>query len=802
MPIITPDIYWRLNISASTTGIAANSVKIAEIDFRETAGVDQGNTATLAFASSGDMSLAFDDLPATSWDAAGATLPQTIGLTINTPVVEVMIQADAVDASTAPSYFTIERSTDSGATWTIIKTVSGLTAWSAGEVRLFPVSTGAVIPNTAPVITSNGGGSSVAITMPENTTYVTTVTADDAEYNSILFTTIGGADVALFTIGSSSGVLEFITAPDYENPTDYLQDNTYYVTVQADDGNGGLDEQTILVTVTDVQEAKQGLVWTPVVSVGGVDISASVTGSIRVEADESASVIAEFVMRPGAGSISAGDWLGAAVTIDYRAVVGVGAVQSNIFTGTVDQALYDPNARLTTFNCTDDMQGKFEAMTQAEIDALIVNSRWSKAVFGDYKDGWLYLENVLSTYPQSYDYNVDGVTGTLVDWAAKVTPDFSYDDTSIIDKSIKYSIIPKRELFNKYTITYSYRFGRLLHRDHIFSWSRKFCPYLAKSHELPSREMIMTAATSAGWNVTSEIVFDELPPTNSDPCSSGSAWVLTEAAKELLTLGAIWAASKRWSQDATEEYTITVQAPQSIAWLGEIAYTEAASNQTELNADGWADGIKTPIGRRNSQGDTVQDKYDRTVSDNDIETLIARARTEILASHRTNFVTANIELNPLLQRFHTVRLDANGIVGQGKVASYSHVMDIDRGEAISSVKIAVSLNGGSASGGNTFIEPPTAPNTDPVSAGPQSRTYLETRLGGDDSVPVFDDAWNGFTGNYSEIVGTPTDDQFYQRRFKVTTPDINQDAIDAADGVTAATYSYNIPNETLTITVS
>ena len=69
----------------------------------------------------------------------------------------------------------------------------------------------------------------------------------------------GGADLALFTINSSSGVLSFVSAPDYELPADAGGNNVYDVTVQVSDGSL-TDTQAIAVTITDVDEFDVGAV--------------------------------------------------------------------------------------------------------------------------------------------------------------------------------------------------------------------------------------------------------------------------------------------------------------------------------------------------------------------------------------------------------------------------------------------------------------------------------------------------------------------------------------------------------------
>ena len=88
-----------------------------------------------------------------------------------------------------------------------------------------------------PAITSNGGGATAAVSVPENTTAVTTVTATDPDPGTTLTYAIsGGADAAKFAINNATGVLTFVTPPDFENPASAAGTNVYQVTVQASDG--------------------------------------------------------------------------------------------------------------------------------------------------------------------------------------------------------------------------------------------------------------------------------------------------------------------------------------------------------------------------------------------------------------------------------------------------------------------------------------------------------------------------------------------------------------------------------------
>jgi len=105
--------------------------------------------------------------------------------------------------------------------------------------------------NDAPVITSNGAGNTASASIAENTTAVTTVLATDPDNVSLTYSIVNTGDGARFSINATSGVLTFIAAPDFENPTDADLNNSYVVTVQASDGSL-TDTQTITVNVTDV----------------------------------------------------------------------------------------------------------------------------------------------------------------------------------------------------------------------------------------------------------------------------------------------------------------------------------------------------------------------------------------------------------------------------------------------------------------------------------------------------------------------------------------------------------------------
>jgi hypothetical protein len=154
------------------------------------------------------------------FDGTNWNLPQTVTIT---GVQDGLIDGDVhslLVTSTASS-------TDTGYSGLVID-----------DLPLLTLDSGVV--SAAPIITSNGGGATAAVSLAENSTSVTTVTATDADVpaQTLTYSISGGADAAKFTIDATTGELSFVAAPNYESPTDTDPKNVYEVTVRVSDANG------------------------------------------------------------------------------------------------------------------------------------------------------------------------------------------------------------------------------------------------------------------------------------------------------------------------------------------------------------------------------------------------------------------------------------------------------------------------------------------------------------------------------------------------------------------------------------
>ena len=174
--------------------------------------------------------------------------------------------AGALDHETTPTYTLIVQVSD-----------GDLSATAAVIVNVTNV-------NEPPVITSNATASIV-----EGTAEVLTVTATDADAGTTLTYSIsGGADRALFRINRTSGALTFVTAPDFEMPTDQGSDNEYVVEVTASDGtNSAIQNITVTVTndpaddILGFSEAEEAVIF-PNPSGDYLEVRSSVGGTFQL----------------------------------------------------------------------------------------------------------------------------------------------------------------------------------------------------------------------------------------------------------------------------------------------------------------------------------------------------------------------------------------------------------------------------------------------------------------------------------------------------------------------------------------
>ncbi len=197
--------------------------------------VDTGDTKTVTGVSAGVQALAVGPVATPVAGTYGSiTIAANGSYTYTVDNSNAMVQALRTTANTLTDVFTYTLADAGGLTSTTQLTVTIQGA------------------NDTPTISSDGGTSTAAITLAENITAVTTVVGNDVDSGTTLnYSIIGGADAARFSINSLTGSLIFVTAPDFEMPTDVGGNNVYDVMIQVSDGSLATT-QAIAVTIIDV----------------------------------------------------------------------------------------------------------------------------------------------------------------------------------------------------------------------------------------------------------------------------------------------------------------------------------------------------------------------------------------------------------------------------------------------------------------------------------------------------------------------------------------------------------------------
>ncbi len=145
--------------------------------------------------------------------------------------------------------------------------------------------------------------SSATVTVLENQSIAIDIDAEDSNAATLTYSLIGGADQLAFEIDAGSGLVSFLSLPNFEDKTQYS------LIVRVDDGVGHQMEQSISINIEDVNEFAPLFIGSYTVSVDenlenaitlnafDDDSSDNVTFSLKVGADADLMNILENVVK-------------------------------------------------------------------------------------------------------------------------------------------------------------------------------------------------------------------------------------------------------------------------------------------------------------------------------------------------------------------------------------------------------------------------------------------------------------------------------------------------------------------------
>ena len=172
-------------------------------------------------------------------------------------------------AAGAPSNGSVSENEDGTYTYSPDDNFSGTDSFTYQVSDEFGAeSTGTVNVNvtSVPDAPTFADGLTMEVEVVENSTeFKLKFEATDADGDSLTYSFVAGGDesvsttdsegnvtvVEIFEIESTTGVVTFVGAPDYESPTDSGEDNIYNITVQASDPGGLVATQDATITVNN-----------------------------------------------------------------------------------------------------------------------------------------------------------------------------------------------------------------------------------------------------------------------------------------------------------------------------------------------------------------------------------------------------------------------------------------------------------------------------------------------------------------------------------------------------------------------
>lgn len=446
--------------------------------------------------------------------------------------------------------------------------------------------------------------------------------------------------------------------------------------------------------------------WIMVVRVAGIDISARLLGNGLVDASEGAARIADVTFKPMPGTmIDLPTLCGAPLTIDIADMTtGVPRYSARVFTGYVDNPEYDPIAKTVSLRCTDDLQGRVDAMSSADIDAL-PGSYYSPVVFDASAVGWVRLNDRLSTIPACFDMSAEGAF-RLTPWEPNPTPDLSFDASIASPNGLSIAVADRASLVNWINVDFSYRFPRVKAEGYRVGYTAVdmtgFATFISEGRSFMQRAQVEAALHKAGAHIES-IAYTDLPTT---PIAVGAGYWTPGPFDSSLCMAWTALVSFDYAQTIEERHAIVVKNARSITAVGyrkekmsgalvgvypDLTASETSIQRYKEKSSSIPPSDLAPVAedKTTSADVTLTPESDRAAANSAMQTLIAIAKTRIWESHRRNRVTFAVPLNPAIDVSKTISLNLSDVNAVGKCARVVHRFSTDSAEAVSEVTIAL-----------------------------------------------------------------------------------------------------------------
>lgn len=537
--------------------------------------------------------------------------------------------------------------------------------------------------------------------------------------------------------------------------------------------------------------------WAPSVVVGGVDVSARLTGALRISAAEDAARVASFSLIPQSPSELAG-YEGQSLTIDVTLFRAGQTATYRMFTGTVERSEFDPSTRIAALSCRDGWQERPAACaSQAEVEALLGGLATTAPALLPWSDTEpdpaAYFSGLLDTLPGATAIDANGLW-KVIPWAIG-SPSASFPASEVFDGSVKVMTAARRDVPAAIKATLAVRTHRLHAAEVDLSWTAlPNVNYVVDGLPTLPKSTVQAALDGiSGWLIKGTPSIVE-PLAMSYPVLVGGQtvyYIVTPEAARVTCKSFTATMYRRWYQQYEVAYSVTIDmggaSSRDDSITASIASTfdagawetapsaESRSSLYQANAPTVSvpptgyEGLPEPWPPTNGAID-----HPGNVAPADLQAaaqqVVARALRRAAAGKRKRTVSFARPLDPRWELGAVLAINASGVAATGQVSEIEHELDIDSGAVSSAFTLAVPDAAGTTTG---FTASVTAPATTVTHA--LTDPALGTHVGASYSTPPTpaEETLIGFlcnvvptSGNYDAAAPV------YEPQFRLILPEI------------------------------
>ena len=475
--------------------------------------------------------------------------------------------------------------------------------------------------------------------------------------------------------------------------------------------------------------------WSAQVSIGSVDMSARLAGSLKISAGEDSARVASLSVIPRS-VVEMQGYEGQVAVIDVTLFRTAQTATYRLFTGPVERVDFDPNTRVAEIACRDGWQERPKACASAvEVQGLLEGMAkpstyvlpWSDTE----PDPSGYFSGLLDTLLGATAIDANGLW-RVIPWTIG-TAAATFASGEVFDGSIAWGSAARADLPESVKASLALRYSRLHAVDVPVRWDavERWRYIVDGLPPCPKSTVVSAIEGLSGWYTKGKLTITE-PAAGSWPVNVGGQTVYYTLSPEMArTLCDSLRATlyRRWYQQVEAVYSVEIPMGGSSGRVETIA----ASIASTFDAGGWEsapssdhaeslysanpppappepptgyEGMPPPYpvnGAIDYLPDVTLSKLTEAA-----ENLAAQAVRKAAQGKRQRTVRFSRPLDPRWEIGAVLAVNAAGVSAKGQVAELEHELDIDSGTVASTFTLAVPDGSGTTTASAATIALPTS----------------------------------------------------------------------------------------------